>query len=281
MSIFEQVLSHMAKRADKLDGDYYKDELLYCGKCNKPKEKYFTIGELPERIVSIACDCVKAIQDEEDRQEKINRRRESIEESIRGLVELGVARMPRFNFSMCDGLNKALQERMEKYAKNFDQVYDKNIGLILFGDTGCGKTFFAECIADALIKKGRFALLTSVSGIVNAMTTNFNNQNGALLNYIKNVDLLILDDYGTERDTSFMNERMYDIIDARYTANRPMIITTNLSPQQMQNDSDIHVKRIIDRLTEACVAIEVKGVSKRPQKGTDKMLQFKEILKGG
>lgn len=278
MTIFEQVINRIAKRAEKQDGDYYKENLLYCGKCNSPKERYLAVGEMPETIVRIMCKCEEEADREETKKNKIDQRREGIEESIRELNAIGAARMPRFNFSMCDGVNKALTERMVKYAKNFDQVYDRNIGLLLYGNTGSGKTFFAECIADALIKNGRFALLTSVSELANAMSSNFNENRARILNYIKMVDLLILDDYGTERNTSFMNEQMFDIVDARYVSNRPVIITTNLSPEAMKANSDIYVKRIAERLLESCVAIEVKGETRRVAKANDKIQQLKEIL---
>lgn len=278
MNIFEQALSHIATRADFLDGDYYKDNLIYCGKCNTPKETLIKLGNCPETIVRVACKCVKEEEQREKQAERIRQRKESIEESLRDLIAIGVARMPRFNFSMLDGSNKALAERMQKYAQNFDQVYDRNIGLILYGNTGTGKTFFAECIADALLKKGRFALLTSVSGLANAMSSNFNENRARILHYIKNVDLLVLDDYGTERDTAFMNEQIFDVIDARYTSNRPLIVTTNLSPEAMKANNNLNVRRIIERLTESCIAFEVKGDSRRIQKSNNKLNDFRKIM---
>ncbi len=278
MTIFEQVLSHIAVRAEKLEGDYYKDGFLYCGKCNTPKEMKIKLGEMPEQIVRKACDCMADKEEKEREQRKIDERRAGIEESIRDLETMGVARMPRFSFSMCDGSNKVLMDRMIKYAENFDEVYTRNIGLILYGNTGAGKTFFAECIADALIKKGRFALLTSASNLVNEMIANYNENNARILNYIKNVDLLILDDYGTERETSFMSEKMFDIIDARYSANRPMILTTNLSPEALKANTSINVKRIAERLMESCVTIEVKGETRRVSRANEKVKQLKEIF---
>lgn len=277
MTIFEQALSHIATRADFVDGDYYKDNIIYCGKCNTPKETTIKLGSCPETIVRIACKCVMDEEEKEKKQEKVRQRRASIEESMRDLVELGVARMPRFDFSMWDGSNPAIKERMVKYAKNFDQVYDRNIGLILYGNAGTGKTFFSECIADALLKNGRFALLTSVSGLANAMSSNYNESRAKVLHYIKNVDLLVLDDYGTERDTAFMNEHIFDIIDTRYTANRPMVITTNLSPDAMRANMNINVKRIAERLFESCVAIEVKGDTRRVSRANDKIKAFREL----
>lgn len=281
MTLFESVLSHIAIRADKLEGDYYGDDgLLYCGKCNTHKELRIKIGDTPERIVRCSCKCIKEQQEKEELERKIETRRNSIEQSIKDLIDIGVARFPRYNFSMWDGSNSAIKDRMVKYAENFDQVYERNIGLMLYGNTGTGKTFFSEAIADALIKKGRFALITSVSGLVNAMATNFNENRARILNYIKNVDLIVLDDYGTERDTGFMNEHIFDVIDARYTANRPMIITTNLSPEAMRANNNIHVKRIAERLMETCVPIEIKGETRRVGRANDKIKEFKELTKG-
>jgi len=278
MSIFEQVLSHLAGRAEKKDGDYYEGELLYCGKCNTPREMKITLGNLPEQIVGISCKCMEEEYQKEREIEKTAKRRESIEESIRDLADIGAARMPKASFEKCDGSNKEIQTRMMNYAKNFDKVYDKNIGLILFGNTGTGKTFFAECIADALIKKGRFAMLSSVNSLVDAMTANYNGNRARILKYIKNVDLLILDDLGTERDTSFMNQYVFEIIDERYASNRPVIITSNLDFNESQDIGSVDRKRIMDRLGGSCIAIEVKGASRRKTIMQDKMKDIKEIL---
>lgn len=274
-NVFESIVTKIAVRAQKLDGDYYKNGLLYCGKCNTPKETKIKFdGIANEKIVRIACKCVSDEEDRNREQEKINKRRESINESLRGLIDIGVARMPKCTFDMCDNENAELRERMKKYAKNFDTIYDKNIGLLLFGGTGTGKTFFAECIASELLKNGRFALLTSVSDIVNAM----NNYNAQVMNYVKNVDLLILDDFGTERDTSYMSENIYNVIDARYVAKRPLIVTTNLDPRAMLANTNIRIKRIGERLAESCVSIEVKGTSRRANVAKNKLAQLKDIL---
>ena len=279
MSIFESVLRHIAVRAEKVDGDYYEGCILYCGKCHTPKETVLQLGDdTPQIIARIACKCMNEAEEERIKQEKTDMRRASIEESIRNLIGLGVARMPKHSFDECDNVGEEIQRRMVKYAENFDEIYDKNIGLILYGNTGVGKTFFAECIADALIKKGRFAWLTSVSGIVNAMAQNYGDNNQYILNYVRNVDLLILDDLGTERDTSYMNEKLFEIIDTRYASKRPILVTTNISPEALMANTSINVRRIGERLLENCVGIEVKGKTRRIEKSKEKISQLKTIL---
>lgn len=51
--------------------------------------------------------------------------------------------------------------------------------------------------------------------------------------------LLIIDDLGAERGTDYSLERVYDIIDSRYRSNKPIILTTNLTMEQMKNCEDI------------------------------------------
>lgn len=116
--------------------------------------------------------------------------------------------------------------------------------------------------------------MTSVSDIVNAMS----NYSAQIMNYVKNVDLLILDDFGTERDTSYMSENIYNVIDARYVAKRPLIVTTNLDPRAMLANNNIRIKRIGERLAESCVSIEVKGTSRRAKVAKDKLTQLKDIF---
>ena len=277
--LFTHILNKIAIRAEQLEGDYYVNGILYCGKCNTPKEskQLFTFnGQSFEKIVRVACKCADEEAQREKERNEINKRKESIMESLRNLVEMGAARMPEYDWSKFDHIDEKLCGRMHKYAENFEQCYDKNIGLMLYGGTGTGKTFYAECIANELLQKGRFAWLTSVSGIVNAMQNE--TYRATIMHYVKNVDLLILDDFGTERDTSYMSENIYNIVDARYVSKRPLIITTNIDKSAMMANSDIRIRRIGERLAESCVAIEVKGTTRRSNIAKEKVSQLKEIF---
>ena len=73
-------------------------------------------------------------------------------------------------------------------------------------------------------------------------------------------DLLIIDDLGVERDAPIIYEMMYAVIDSRARAKKPLIITTNLTSNELKNDVD---KRIGSRLYEMCDFVECVGEDRR------------------
>ena len=75
--------------------------------------------------------------------------------------------------------------------------------------------------------------------------------------------LLVIDDLGVERSTDYTLEKVYDLVDTRYRANKPLILTTNLSVKEMQQNNDIRFGRIYDRIFEVCYPIELRGKSWR------------------
>ena len=72
-------------------------------------------------------------------------------------------------------------------------------------------------------------------------------------------DLLIIDDLGAERDSAYATEQVFSVIDRRYKMMRPVIITTNLSYNEILNCTDCDRRRIYDRIMEMCHPIQVKG----------------------
>jgi len=75
--------------------------------------------------------------------------------------------------------------------------------------------------------------------------------------------LLIIDDLGSERSSEYAQEIVYSIIDGRYKAGKPLIITTNLTLDEIQNPQDMRYARIYDRILEMCVPIQFNGKSRR------------------
>jgi predicted ATPase len=72
--------------------------------------------------------------------------------------------------------------------------------------------------------------------------------------------VLVIDDLGAERPTEWVRERLYEIVNARYEAVRPILVTTNLAPAQLEKQLGA---RITGRLMEVCEVVEVVGVNRR------------------
>ena len=72
-------------------------------------------------------------------------------------------------------------------------------------------------------------------------------------------DLLILDDLGVERNTSYGKECVFDVVNRRLLSGKSMIITTNITLSAMQKATDLDDRRIYDRILEVCVPILFNG----------------------
>lgn len=130
------------------------------------------------------------------------------------------------------------------YAKNFTS---DSPGLFMIGATGLGKTFLSCCIAQELINKGCSVAFDSVQNYLRAIEKeHFGRAEGDTLELILKADLLILDDLGSEFETSFSTSVIYNIINTRCNEGRPTIISTNIPLQKLTERYD---DRIVSRLT--------------------------------
>ncbi len=89
--------------------------------------------------------------------------------------------------------------------------------------------------------------------------------------------LLILDDFGMERGTEYGLEQVYNVIDSRYRSRKPLIVTTNLTLEELQNPEDTAHARIYDRLTEMCTPVRITGENFRKARAREKMEQLKTL----
>ena len=257
------------------DGDYIgADGLLVCHKCNTPKQCRINIFDR-ERVVSCLCKC------EYERREAEQRRREHEEFLLRceKYRRLGFAdaRMREWTFANDDNANPVLTKAMLNYVANFPDLKAQGKGLLLYGTVGSGKTFAACEVANALIDKGYPALVTNFAKLVNILQEQFNTRQ-TYIDSLNKFDLLVIDDLAAERDTEYMLENVYNIIDARYRAGLPMIITTNLTGSELKNPDSIGKERIYSRLLERCHPIEVNAKDRRKAALKCSYAEMKHIL---
>ena len=258
------------------EGDYTGENgLLYCGECNTPKQ---TIAEIPElgikRVVMCLCKCGAAKRDAEEAE----RKRAEFERRIKELRTVGFSKsdMHNWTFANDDMENPTITKAMQKYVENFPELRKEGKGLLLHGNVGTGKTYAACEVANALIDKGYPVLVTNFARIINTLQGMFERQD--YIDELNSFDLLVIDDLGIERDTPFAKEQVFNVIDSRYRAGLPMIITTNLTPDELKNPADTEGRRIYDRVLEKCFPIEVSGASRRRKAVRESYNDMKELL---
>ena len=90
--------------------------------------------------------------------------------------------------------------------------------------------------------------------------------------------LLIFDDLGIERQSAYMQEMLFNIIDSRWRSGLPFIVTTNLSLDQIKQPDDLEYARIYDRILERCFPIKMVGISQRRLNVRDSYMDMKVKL---
>lgn len=252
------------------DGDYYND-LLYCGKCNTPKEKdmEFPWGKMRVRCM---CKCQSEKYAEEQRKEREKQRRIQAEQ-IRSLFPDKA--MISWNFSNDDRKNPVLSDACKKYVQNFSDLLKAGKGLLFFGPVGTGKTYYATCIANALIDNGFRVYVTNFPRLCNKLFHLQDKQDA--IDDLNTYDLLVIDDLASERKTEYMDELVWNVIDTRYRAKLPIIITTNLTSEELKN-TEISQARIFSRLYEMCTFIPVDGKDRRANTMKQSYNEMKTLL---
>lgn len=274
--IIDTINARASRQYSPQKGDYRgKSGLLMCGKCHTQKECVLTKSDGTTKTVHCACDCSVA-QNAREAEEKRKRDRMQRLDSMRrtGFPD---AEMREWTFAKSDHTDQRNENIARRYAANFAAMREQGTGLLLCGQVGTGKSFLAACIANELLSQGTPCLMTNFSRIISRISEKFGGDQ-KYLDDLNRFDLLIIDDLGAERDTEFTWEKVMNVIDARYRAGLPLIVTTNLEPKDFTDRGDIRRQRVFSRLKEMCVCLEVKGADRRGKKMQDKLQTAKSLL---
>lgn len=161
----------------------------------------------------------------------------------------------------------SIVEHSKKFVKRFStQELDRG-NLLIYGETGLGKTFLTNCIAKDLLDSGHSVLYLSAGELFESVLAGYlMNQKielEDLFRYIYNSELLIIDDLGTELTNNFVLSQLFEIINQRGISGRSTLISTNLSMKQLR---DRYSERIMSRIIANYTVFNMYGDNIRYQK---------------
>ena len=259
------------------DSDYTKetDGLLYCGNCHTPKQCRVDLPGKGAIVVGCICQCRKEETVlEEQRREEAHRlawidtlRRDGIPDST----------YQSYTFDADDG-SQPQMEKARHYIEYWETVRQGNCGLLLWGGVGTGKSFFAACIANALIDQCISAKMTNFATILNALSGLYSEERNRYVARLCGYPLLVIDDFGMERDTEYAMEQVYHVIDSRYRSGLPLLVTTNLPLKSLKQPPDIAHARISSRVLEMCAPIFFDGTDRRTANAAEKVSALRSVL---
>jgi DNA replication protein DnaC len=123
--------------------------------------------------------------------------------------------------------------------------------LVIAGQTGRGKTRLAAAIANYCRESGKQVMFVVVPDLLDRLRSAYNPQNPRafddVFDQVRNVPLLVLDDLGAQSGTAWADEKLFQLINHRYNACLPTVITTNLTVRDLDN-------RLGSRLTDPQVS---------------------------
>ena len=231
----------------ELAGDEYiepADGLIHCKKCHGSRQtvvpRFGGSGYFMPRCL---CPCQqkaqeerKAMEEQRERMERIKRRK------AQGLQD---RYLYDYTFANDNGQNPVM-EKAHAYVEHWKEAYRDNTGLLLFGDVGTGKSFFAGCIANALLDRDVPVLMTNFPSILNRLTGVFAEDRVAFISSLDDYSLLIIDDLGTELTNQFTASQLFSLLNERQLGKKSTLISTNFSLAELR---DRYSDRIFSRIT--------------------------------
>lgn len=253
-----------------------EDGLIRCAVCGKAKQlRLEFMGN--EMVVGCLCDC--GAREHREREERMRREEAQRDLYQRKSVGLRDRRFWEWRFENDDGSNDKMPVARQ-YVRSWAEMKKENVGLLLMGPVGTGKSFLAGCIANALLEQGERVMMTNFSRILNELT-NYQADKNQIVQDLVDYPLLIIDDLGIERNSGFALEQVYNVIDSRYCKMKPLIVTTNMGLHEMREESqDIPHKRIYSRILEMCVPVYCGGADRRKREGAEKLGRMQELVTG-
>ena len=256
---------------------YEKDGHIYCKTCNERIDGR-AIPMLDKKLMIIrnACKCDRERKEQEELREK-----QIEQDRLRKNCFISKNQIS-YTFENADkDTDKEIIKKAKNYVKHFEEMRNDNVGLLLYGNVGSGKTYIACSIANAIITEYSYTVkMRNFAQILNDLQKGgFNLDRNEYIEQITSPTFLILDDFGIERNTEYALEQIYNVINARYLKARPTIITTNLNFKDIEKEQkDIMLGRIYSRIIEMCLPLRVTGLDRRKIQSKEKLKKAQNLI---
>ena len=170
-----------------------------------------------------------------------------------------------FDRSPVSEMPESVVREIRRYSRTIEEQLGSGRGLWLFGDNGTGKTTLAMLVSRTALDAGHSVAIYSVPRLLAEIRATFESDSEGsyvgFLDRLARVDLLHLDDLGAEKTSPWVLEQLYAIVNARYEAERSIVLTTNLV--DADELAEQVGKRAVSRLEEMCEVIPLRGADWR------------------
>ena len=279
MKELEKVMIEDVEYSYNPEKEYIKDGHAFCKVCHERKDGKVMEFFDNKMIFKISCKC------DRNREAKEKERQKQLEiERLKSICFTSIIQWA-YTFENYQGKENQSLIIAKNFVKDYEEIKKENIGLLFYGSVGSGKTYLACSIANALIEQYQVRVkIRNFAQIINELQKGgFDLDKNAYIESLVNTSVLILDDLGIERDTSYAKEQVYNIVNNRYLKQKPTIFTTNLSYDTIVNCTEsVEYQRIYSRIIEMCIPVMVVGEDFRKAIQKDKLARNKErLLNGG
>lgn len=208
--------------------------------------------------------CTPECEQKNDQREWAAMRREARVETLRERSGLS-KRMRGYSFSNFDPFanppsTTEAVEKVQRYLGNWEENREAGRGLYFCGDVGAGKTHLAVAVMNELISRKRIpSLFVTVPELLDNLRGAYNEPGRDIDEWmaaVKNADLLVLDDLGSERVTEWVRERLFVIVNHRYRETLPTLFTSNIGPKDLAAQLG---ERTASRVISMCDWIDLEG----------------------
>jgi len=258
-------------REDEFIGE---DGLIHCKACGSARQMKVELFGKQDTVFCL-CRCRTEKRDLKEEEYHLQAKEAEIQQmKSDGLPD---AALQRCTFANDLGYQPE-SAKLRAYVEQFPAMRKRGAGLLLWGDVGTGKTFLAACVANALLDQGIPVRMPVTGELLNKLMGIYPSERNAFLKSLNACSLLILDDLGMEHSSEFAMTQLFNIVDGRYRTGKPLIVTTNLTLQELKNPPDLAHRRIYDRLLEMCTPIRINGQNVRKLRSQEQMKAMKACL---